>query len=389
MITLASQPGGEHTAITETVRLDRDGLGVDAAAVPARHRRRAAGRPRPRPARALRERPRVAAAPVRPARPRADGPLARPVLGAAPALGAPSPAASATAICTAPQRLRREELGRRLRRPLVVGPGRGRRVRGRADPRRRADRGRRLDARRPGPLAPAARPHGRPRGRRRVAHPGAVAALAGGDRGRGDRPAAAARPAAAERRLEVRSRHHLLGRIARPRRTAAAAVAATTRARPASRTALRPHDQQRDVVLAARLAPERAQHVVAHRLRRQPHADQRVAQQLEPVVDRPRRGPRSARRCRARPWRPRAPRRVCRSYSVTAVPSGGPGRAATNAGSRPAGDQRRQVAGQRERQPARRAGRRSPASTVAIGRSSSAEARTDTCASTRSGGSPS
>ena len=31
MITLASQPGGEHTAITETVRIDPDGLGVDAS----------------------------------------------------------------------------------------------------------------------------------------------------------------------------------------------------------------------------------------------------------------------------------------------------------------------------------------------------------------------
>ena len=86
---------------------------------------------------------------------------------------------------TARSRLRREELGRRVRRPLVVGPGRGRRVRGRADPRRRADRGRRLDARRPRHARAAARPHGRPRRRRRMAHPRAVAALAGGDRGRG------------------------------------------------------------------------------------------------------------------------------------------------------------------------------------------------------------
>ena len=68
-------------------------------------------------------RPRVAAAPFGPLGPAQMVPWLgqywAPWLLAARA----SPAASATASWTAPQRLRREELGRRVRRPLVVGPG--------------------------------------------------------------------------------------------------------------------------------------------------------------------------------------------------------------------------------------------------------------------------
>ena len=281
-----------------------------------------AGRPRPRPARALRARPR--GWPRRPFGPLGPAQMI-PWLGqywAPHLLAATVTGRFGDRDARRRAGLRREELGRRVRRPLVVGPGRGRGLRGRADPRRRADRGRRLDARRPGHARAAAGPHRRPRRRRRMAHPRA-ARRAGGWRSRARRRTRCCCPSRCrrERRLEVRSRHHLLGRIARHACTAAAGCGCDHEGPAGARR----RRYARMTSSAMSSSPPASRPSARSTWSQTASGGSRTSisalpQQLEAVVDRARRGPRSARRCRARPWRPPGPRRVCRSYSVTAGP---------------------------------------------------------------------
>ena len=195
MVTLAS--GDDVWTEIVEARADPGPVRRDRRPV-ARRRGVAAGGPRPRSVGAPDGSPRVAAPRVRSARPRADGPLARPVLGPVAArraragpLRRPRPGRR--------DRVRGEELGRRVRRPLVVGPGgvrrgRRRRVRRRPRARGRADGDRGVDAARADHPRTPARAHAHSRRRRRVARPGALAALARGVERRGARPAPAAGP---------------------------------------------------------------------------------------------------------------------------------------------------------------------------------------------------
>ena len=187
-------------------------------------------------------------------------PLARPLLGAA-QLGAHQSSSTFgdRARLDGARGLRQERLGRRLRRPLVVGPGWAKKAspsRGEGDPRRRAEHGestwmhRRASSRSPR------------RSRARVARAGGgewhiratLAALARRARGRGERPAAAAGPdpGASAGSRSARATTCSAACALRVRRGRRAVVRRRGPAR-RWRTALRrvAHDQQRDVVLAA------------------------------------------------------------------------------------------------------------------------------------------
>ena len=286
MVTLASEPAASWTEIVDAPRdprrasastpgrcaPTRDSLSVDLG--PGLH---GAASTRP---------PRVAAPRVRPARPRADGPVARPVLGAAPARRARD-GPLRRALARRRERLRGEELGRRVRRPLVVGPGGVRRGAG------VAFAGGRIHGVAPTAVAvwtPDEAGHARARrSRARVARAG------GGEwhvrarsprwrvelerRGRATRSCcpSRSRASAGSRSAPATTcsgRAEL--RVRRGRRLWFSGESHARRSRTALRRVV--HDQQRDVVLAALGAAELAQHVVADRVRREPHVDQRAPQ---------------------------------------------------------------------------------------------------------------
>ena len=310
-----------------------DGLGVDAGPLRADGESLRGG-PRPRAGRrgssTRREWPRR----VLPARPGADGAVPRPVLGAVAAL-------------RARDRLLRHALaGRRCRAtprrtgaPCSPSTGGGAR---RSSWRSRA--GGCTASRRPrsrcGRRTRSSRWHRRSRARSTRAGGGEWAvrasnrALARRARGRGERPAAPARPDPAR----APARGALPPSPARADRTwwSGAAAGCGSAASPRSRrwrTALRPHDEQGDVVLAALLAV-RARAARGRPPRPAGGRRRRARRAAAPSRRRSRAcAPRSGRPCRRRASRAAGSSRRGGSYSLASAPSGGPGRASAKYGS--------------------------------------------------------
>ena len=396
MVTLASEPGGSSTRRSPSASARPRRARRRRAAPPARRRATSLhGRPRPRlSARFATPRgwPRRPFGPLGPAQMR---PVARPVLGAAPARRARQRPLRRP-LARRRERLRREELGRRVRRPLVVGPGRDGRGASRAAA-CTASRRPRSPPGRPTGLVTLAPPFARTWRARAAASGGSARRRrAGGSRSRARRRRRCCSPS--------RSRTSAGSRSAPATTCSARSASASTAAAGSGSAASRPrraggrryarqvvHDEQRDVVLAARRARPSARSTWSQTASGGSRTSiSALPQQLQPVVDRARavldqavrvEHHRRARRARRRRGaRTRSRPRPAAARARARRTHGGPSSGATSGGRWPAS------ANVSRR---RAAGRRPPASTVAIGRSSSAGARTLRWASTRSGGSPS